>query len=92
MIDLLLSSGADKSVVDVTGMTAFGYFHKIARHFRPLVSPSDRVVMVFLESKLCPPGGPTLVDVAEKEYGLVDYTAVDEFAANPNSPWPVLEI
>jgi len=81
VIDQLLGYGADKSIVDSVGMTAYGYFRKSSK--RGFTHPHCSAKLVVLESKLCPPTGPTMVDMNGGQgasTGFVDYGPEDDVA------------
>jgi len=80
-IDQLLGYGADKSIVDSAGMTAYGHFRKSSN--RSFTHSHCSAKLVVLESKLCPPTGPTMVDMnggLGTSTGFVDYGPEDDLA------------
>ena len=81
VIDALLAAGADKAATDASGMTAYGYFR--SPYSQDLTYQHKRGTLVLLESKLCPPTGPTGVDMAGgkgRSTGFVDYGPEDDQA------------
>jgi hypothetical protein len=83
VIDSLFESGADKTMTDSVGMTAYGYFRKTSKMMFDITHYHSRGKLVALESKLCPLTGPTVVDLADgngANTGLVDYGPEDDEA------------
>ena len=89
IIDLLLTTGADKDTVDHRGMTAYGNLKQQLKEYAQMMSAmmgmatgSGAVVpgLSYLEAKLMPSGGPTVGDVSggtSGEAGIIDYKDED---------------
>lgn len=83
VIDRLLAAGANKSLTDSVGMTAYGYFRKTSKMMVDITHLACRGKLVGLESKLCPPEGPSVVDMSDGKgsiTGFVDYGSEDDEA------------
>ena len=83
VIDCLLTASADKSLIDTSGMTAYGFFRKTSKQMFDITHYHCRGKLVALESKLCPMEGPTDVDLADGkggDTGSVDYGPEDDEA------------
>mmetsp|Transcript_33190 Transcript_33190/g.80526 ORF Transcript_33190/g.80526 Transcript_33190/m.80526 type:complete len:483 (+) Transcript_33190:361-1809(+) len=83
VIDLLLSFGAQKSVTNAKGSTAYDTFLAIHHEYRLMMQSLLGVPMSRflpgrneLEAKLLPPGGPATADRSGSE-GFVDYRIQD---------------
>ena len=89
VIQMLLSSGADKNLQDARGMTAYGHFKQsLASYADMIMAMTGRIVptacggsgQTSLEARLTPVGGPTPSDVSGGKgagTGFVDYTEED---------------
>jgi hypothetical protein len=89
IVNYLLANGAQTSLQDSDGMTAYGHFKKKTAEFalmmqammgRTTKQSALHSSVVALERKLLPPGGPTTADLCGGEgssSGFVDYSQED---------------